>query len=125
MKTGGQCYAIHGRAIDGIEFENAVVVHGIATLIRGEHQGKQFGHCWIEFKTELGIIVKDLTADILCPKDVYYRLGKVDETRIFKYTAEETWSNGVESGHWGPWEDGINPEEEWLKEISEEQNKRI
>jgi hypothetical protein len=83
--------------------KNCMLVHGMPTLQSGEHEGKPFGHCWIELS---GRIVFDYSngRDLQLEKSKYYELGKINKKKIFKYTAREVQLNVLKHKHWGPWD---------------------
>jgi 2'-5' RNA ligase len=106
----GQCFECSARWLileQGVEFENARLVHGTVAG-RGIREGERFTHGWIEIEDAW---VYDRAQDILTPKANYYNLAQVED--MVSYTADEVRINLLKSEHWGPWD-------EFLLEFEEE-----
>ena len=104
--TGGDCYESAGRFITNAIFmnnapNNLMLVHGIVSG-QGDLSGVEFGHAWIEE----GNMVLDYSngKEIEMPKQLYYKIGKINPNKTYRYNVEETRKKILESGHWGPWD---------------------
>jgi hypothetical protein len=103
---GGDCYEAAGRYVmDNALFPgdnpNLILVHGEVTG-QGPIAGVKFGHAWVED----GDLVRDYSRDrkVEMPKIVYYALGNIEESKVFKYTPEEMRRKILDYEHWGPWD---------------------
>lgn len=74
-----------------------VLVHGRAVVQGGKFKGMEFGHAWAE-KDD---VVMDTESGLRIPKDLYYRVGEVGETK--KYSPVEAQSMATKHGHYGAW----------------------
>jgi len=81
--------------------DNLILVHGEVTGL-GPIAGIKYGHAWIED----GDTVIDTAGgkDIRMSKILYYALGNIDESKVFKYKPEEFRKKVLEYEHWGPWD---------------------
>jgi hypothetical protein len=79
---------------------NAILVHGEPTLQRAPFN--KFGHAWVE----IGDSVFDFSngRNIVIRKEVYYQLGKIEESSCRRYTKTEARRMVAKFKHWGPWE---------------------
>ncbi len=114
MKAKGDCYEAAARLQMKHSHEDCYLVHA-EVIGQGELTGLPFGHAWVE----CGDTVYDYSngRKLEIPKQLYYLLGKVEETRvwtdegvidrepkIFKYDIDEAATWMVRTMHWGPWE---------------------
>jgi len=103
---GGDCYMAAGKymmdnALFPMKNDNLILVHGEVTGL-GPIAGIKYGHAWIED----GDTVIDTAGgkDIRMSKILYYALGNIDESKVFKYKPEEFRKKVLEYEHWGPWD---------------------
>jgi len=102
---GGDCYVVSGRYMmdHGLLAgeSDLILVHGEVTG-QGHIDGVKYGHAWIED----GEMVLDLSGgrNIKLPKFLYYSLGNIDESKVFKYNSEDMRRKILDMGHWGPWD---------------------
>jgi hypothetical protein len=93
--------------------ENLLVVHGsllppqgVSVVDGGEKiYNIRFDHAWVE----VGDTVFDPASNAKNPtkpfeKIIYYKLFRVDEAEMKKYSVEEGWENYLKTGHCGPWD---------------------
>lgn len=78
--------------------EDWTLVHGRAVVQGGKFKGMDFGHAWAE-KDD---VVMDTESGLRIPKDLYYRVGEVGETK--RYTFNQAREMAVKHGHYGAWE---------------------
>jgi hypothetical protein len=122
----GDCYEAAGRAVsqDGDSAalmlgDSAVLVHGIA-VGQGQIEGRLFGHAWVEYLQDFGehkvwfVYDNANGRDLSMPRDLYYVLGQIHDKHQLRYSKEEAHKEMLCSGHFGPWEDELSPEDEWL-----------
>lgn len=114
----GDCFGIHANALTRAALLKEPIAPGATgeVLCHGDVFGETVGwhkHCWLEFKLEFpaggwfgkgGVIwmVKDLTVELVIPRDLYYRWGKVRNVK--RYTEEQAAILMLKTGHFGPWE---------------------
>ena len=113
----GDCYLAAGMALLVHRApEHAVLVHGVVTGQVGRVQGKQYGHAWIEYTMDGIVMVWEVAngRDLLLPAELYYRLGRIDRAACVEYTRDEMNAQLKAHKHWGPWVDGLSPEEDWI-----------
>jgi len=102
---GGDCFEASGRyMMDNAMYggnSDLLLVHGEVTG-QGPIRGVKYGHAWIED----GNTIHDVSRgrDIQMPKDLYYALGNINESSVFKYDMEHMRQKILDSGHWGPWD---------------------
>jgi hypothetical protein len=96
---GGSCYQDSFESLG--KFEGWKLVHGIAINTGKDHEGKEFGHSWLE-KDE---IVYDAASGKTVPRELFYRVGQIKYT--VEYTEEEARKNAVKFRHYGPWDKKI------------------
>lgn len=102
---GGDCYQAAGRYLmdHGMfgDKPNLILVHGEVTG-QGAIRGVKYGHAWVED----GNMVHDVSrgGDRQIPKVLYYAIGNIDESKVFKYDIEHMRHKVTETGHWGPWD---------------------
>lgn len=103
MKTDGDCFYITGQAILDNIYKNPILVHG-EVLGQGEVVGIRFAHAWIELDGK--VIDKSNGNNISVDKDLYYRIGDIDDVKgkLYKYTSKEAKILMLKNCHYGPWD---------------------
>jgi hypothetical protein len=101
---GGDCYSAAYKFLDKLhntEASDNVLVHGLVNG-QGKLTGIKYNHAWVEDAS----MVYDYSngRQIVLPKDLYYRLGKIKEQEVFRYTSSEMYKNASKFGTYGPWE---------------------
>lgn len=105
---GGDCYEKSIAALFfNKEFSSAspsewYLVHGIAVITAGPHEGKEFGHAWLERGEE----VYDAASGRRLHRELYYRVGRVGYTH--KYTQEQARAEVLKRRTYGPWDPKIS-----------------
>ena len=117
--TPGNCYYDSFMIFTGLELEDGEttvhLVHGYPRLTKadqeGNPEGSLFGHAWLE-KTKPSEIpgwdsvsVFDIYVEEYIPKKVYYKVGRVSENFVRRYTLPEAYSLVGTHENAGPWED--------------------
>jgi hypothetical protein len=99
----GDCYCAAGRYLmdNGLKNKNLLLVHGEVTG-QGKIHGVQYGHAWIEDGEN--IIDVSQRKFLQIPKIIYYSIGQIDESKVFKYSYKDLLKKTLQTGHWGPWE---------------------
>jgi len=83
----------------GIEIEGAILAHGTVGG-KGFVAGKRFTHAWVEIDDTW---VYDRAQDLIMPKDDYYKLGKVENVRL--YGPDQVRIKLLQTKNWGPWDE--------------------
>jgi len=96
----GNCYEAACRVLH--ERPDHILVHGWPTLTVPPFE--PFDHAWVE--TPDGLFVIDASNHKLrvVPGGLYYRKGKIDSVKCYRYMSMEMLHWTLWSGHWGPWE---------------------
>ena len=98
MKGNGDCYQVAGNLIVDINDDKAFLCHGTATG-QGPIVGIKHGHAWVELGDK--VIDKSNGNNLCMDKDVYYRIGKIENVK--RYSRKEAISNLIKTEHFGPW----------------------
>ncbi len=99
----GECYRAAYQMLLGMP-DDAVLVHGYPRLTRGEHQGRKFGHAWVE--TEIGdgvAIVHDHQSRQPIPAMLYYHVGQIKPAECKRYTLRQALRLALRTERYGPW----------------------
>ena len=113
----GDCYEVHGRMMMKPSGRNFILVHA-EVMGQGQLAGVPYGHCFLINKLTGTVTDRSNGRDIQMPKEIYYMLGKIDQSeywddtmgrvsrtpKIFEYTQEEAIEWMAETGTFGPWE---------------------
>ena len=79
------------------------MVHGRPRLTIPPFQ--EYGHAWLELNYGTpSAIVFDVVSELSVEAERYYRVGKIDRSKVIAYTAERTREMIELHEHWGPWE---------------------
>ena len=106
MNGEGDCYEAAAkllyahRSCPGI-----ALVHGTVTG-QGPVAGIRYGHAWVE----VGDVVLDPSNGrfVVARKPAYYAAGEINEP-VMRYTFAEAAREMIETGHYGPWETRLSP----------------
>jgi len=79
---------------------DAVIIHGHVEGQGSETKGKRFGHAWVE----VGNKVYDAETNTTWTKKNYYKMGKVDATKLFVYDKYAVNYQITKTEHCGPWD---------------------
>ena len=99
---GGTCYqdAMNYMMAKSKNGNTSILLcHGLVTG-QGPIAGIVYGHAWVE----KGSTVIDKTVPITLPKQLYYALGNIKESDVYRYTYDEMSHKVTEFGTYGPWE---------------------
>lgn len=100
---GGDCFeAAITVAQEHRSFTTTRVVHGLPLGTGPLNRGKRYWHAWVE----VGGTVVDYSNghEIVMAREEYYRLGQLDETRVYRYTLDEALAHVLDGDRtWGPW----------------------
>ena len=88
-------------ALDVEDYDKAVLCQGMV-YGQGPLEGKKFSHAWCE----MGNKVYDYSnkKQLKISKAVYYHIGKIDESSVYKYPIEKALAKSVKHRHYGPWD---------------------
>ena len=75
-----------------------ILVHGYP-INTGPRIGERFGHAWLEDSD--GILIYD--RKYILPRELYYRIGKIDELQCQRFTRIESLRQALTTKHYGPW----------------------
>lgn len=104
----GKCYENAYHNMLNLKLEGMLLVHGI---VSGQKvlEGYRFEHAWNEwngFVFDFSIPNKPFTST----KESYYKLGKIKEKEVKRYTLKEALEHGTKNGTFGPWhKTGLEP----------------
>ena len=99
-QTGGDCYAVAGRAA----IEDPQVLYVVHATVEAPGVPRH-GHAWVELADALGTVCQDRSNgnDVTLPQAVYYYFGRVEDAR--RYPREQALKLLVSTRHFGPWEE--------------------
>ena len=108
----GECYhdCFNKLMSCGFSGKEAVLVHGRPTLTGGPHEGKEYGHAWLEYDMPLPVgncsihVCEDVSSGTIVPAALFYMFGKIDPAKNKTYTFEQANELALITGHSGPWE---------------------
>lgn len=96
------------------EAGNYRLVQGVPTG-QGAIEGQRFDHAWVErtdqmpsvtpgfTRTEVTVIDRSNGNNIELPRALYYKIGKMTESDVTRYTRDEMMVKLLEEGNYGPW----------------------
>lgn len=120
-EEGGDCFEVAGRKMIYENMPGMKLVHAYVSG-QGPLKGRRFEHAW----NEIGDVVIDSSngKNIILRKEIYYKLGKVKQTKgqYASYTHPEALAKMVEHHHYGPWDLDENVTE---NTITEQQGYRL
>lgn len=118
----GDCFtAAIDAAADAIEHSNearsnpakrgvdrVLVVHGLPTGTGGDVEGVVHWHAWVEVFVDGEWLVADVSNGkrILIGRAAYYRVGKLTNRRVWRYSYADVVRNVARHGNAGPWVPG-------------------
>lgn len=84
------------------------VVHGLPEGTSGPLTGVRHWHAWVEVQADDGWLVIDYSndKDLRIPRVIFYLVGQLDETLVWRFTPAEAEEQRRRWGHCGPWVDG-------------------
>lgn len=99
MKIKGDCFEVAGKMIVDMPDET-LLCHGIATG-QGPVEGIRFSHGWIELN---GFVIDKSNKHNICmEKEKYYKIGKIKNNTVKKYSKRESLINLLKHRNFGPW----------------------
>lgn len=110
----GDCYEVAAQymlhKVSDADADEFRLVHALVTGQGAGVAGLRFGHAWVERTAPSGrvfVIDNSNGLDYIGPRDDYYRIGKVKEKELIRYTKAEAIKKMAQTGHYGPWEDRL------------------
>lgn len=97
----GDCYVAAYRTMESNAKNNLRLVHGLASG-QGNLKGIRYNHAWVE--SESVVYDNSNGRRLELPKSVYYKLGKIKESEVFRYTRSDMYKMASKFGTYGPWE---------------------
>lgn len=84
------------------------LVHGLPVNQQSRYAGRRYWHAWVETETDREPMVRDTSNDriVTLPRSVYYRLGRLTEDHVFRYSLVDAVVLANEHRHFGPWVEG-------------------
>ena len=101
----GDCFsaALHwAMSLDVDDYPNAKLCQGMVHG-QGPLKGVVFAHAWGEVAGKI-VIDKSNGKNVTMIKEQYYKLGKIDESSVYKYSIKTALALAVKYKHYGPWE---------------------
>jgi hypothetical protein len=96
-----------------LQAEDVMIVHGLPIGQGEENLGRRYWHAWVEAKVRDSSnggkptwIVADWSAGkprTFYRRTSYYRIGKIPQHLVFRYTIEQAAEHMADTGHYGPW----------------------
>ena len=96
--------------------EDMLLVHG--TVSGQKHiEGIRYEHCWVEYCEQhivdsqivnLWMVVdpsQDMEKPVVCPRELYYKIARVIELNVKKYSRVDALLFAAKQMHYGNWED--------------------
>jgi hypothetical protein len=80
--------------------------HGAVVGNGGDVIGVRLAHCWVEHTRPDGrvdVIDQSNGNDIALPRDIYYRIGRVEPDTVIRYEPHEAMVLAIQHEHYGPW----------------------
>lgn len=114
----GECYNNCWMALMDIHEERPEVktylVHGYPHLTKADGDypaGTMFGHAWLEeeFTPTPGVVItfcRCVLTNARVLKETFYRVGRIDEALVTRYTKKEAVDLAIRFGHCGEWAAG-------------------
>lgn len=85
------------------------IVHGTPVGTSGEIVGMRHWHAWVEVETGAGewtVLDYSNGKDVRIPRLLYYAIGRLDESCVWRFTLAEAERLRRKHRHCGPWVDG-------------------
>lgn len=103
ITSGGDCYVAAYKLFNSQALHNKSLrlVHGIVTG-QGQLNGVKYDHAWVEDISKKLVYDYSNGRQIVLPSDVYYRLGKITNTK--KYTFNQMLDMSIKYRTYGPWD---------------------
>lgn len=104
MEAEGQCYRLAYQYFDKESYRSPgmLLVHGLVTG-QGRLEGKMFDHAWVEYKGTVFDFTLPTKYQKL-PLEVYYKISRLDEKSLIKYTPRQVNEQAIKHGTYGPWD---------------------
>jgi hypothetical protein len=99
IEPTGDCYRSAAEHLLNMPASGWVLVHGRPT--RSIAPFCQYGHAWLQLGEH---VVFDTERQMLIPRSVYYRVGRIDPALCIKYAQIDVQRMLLEHEHRGPWE---------------------
>lgn len=99
LKADGTCYEDAYQYIS--KNPEATLVHGLV-VGQGPIEGVLYNHAWIEKGNR--VIDPSLKPALTVPKELYYKLGRIDTKTVYRYDHSEFLEKVLEHETYGPWE---------------------
>ena len=88
-------------ALDVEDYDKAKLCQGMVHG-QGPLEGKKFSHAWCEM--EGTVYDYSNRRQVEMPKPVYYHLGRINESTVFKYPIAKSFGKAAKARHYGPWD---------------------
>lgn len=103
--TGGDCFETAFR--NQQDDPSLLVCHGVVHG-QGALEGYVFPHAWNETRDGLLVVDTSNGNDLTLPRDLYYSIGRIDGSRVRRYTCDEVLDEILSLGHYGPWDSELD-----------------
>lgn len=104
MKAEGQCYKVAYQFFDRNNYKNPgmKLVHGLI-IGQGPIEGKKIDHAWVEYNGYVYDYTLSEKYQVLPIRD-YYKLARLNEKDLIKYTPDQVLKLVLEHKTYGPWD---------------------
>lgn len=90
----------------GADGEGFYLCHGIVTG-QGPIEGVRYSHCWVEHAligSPATVLDHSNGRQLEMPAWLYYRIGRIDARKVYRYSLNEARRLLNEHKHYGPWD---------------------
>lgn len=110
MKGKGDCFTKAWRLANEAAEEGCdmVIVHGLPVGRGEQNEGQRFWHAWSEYEEGGEWWVFDYSNDqeLVTKREWYYKIGQIEEEKVWRYSLEAAAVNGLQQDTYGPWVEG-------------------
>ena len=97
---GGDCYEAAVQLLLRLG-EGALLVHG-EVVGQGRIDGIRYGHAWVELNGSVLDPSNGMLRAFIAEE--YFAIGKIDRTKLLRYSLHEAMEWMRKTEHYGPWE---------------------
>ncbi len=102
---GGDCYEVSYQYFqkNALRNDKLRLVHGLVTG-QGPLEGIVYNHAWVEDGNKIIDMTLPTKLQKSLSKSMYYKIGKIKESNVYKYNYNEVIEKSLEYKTYGPWE---------------------
>lgn len=98
----GDCFDVAGRMIMDAEGNDMKLVHG---EVYSRHFKRRIWHAWIEMGGGDVVLDHSNGGRVVMRSERYYKIAKLKEKHVKRYTRDEACKLMLDIGHFGPWDE--------------------